>query len=536
MNRKIVLIGLPSSGKSKTAGILAQALRTDWVDTDLALEQRYGKDIPWIFQELGEDGFRALEHAVIAEALRGPARIISLGGGAPCYEPNRKLLRNHTVYYLQADPDYLSARQENRSQKSNIKKDEQVRPLLEGDVRQRMRDLYAQRKDIYESLATVTIDAQQKRQKMAQEIMASESVLSQSIMVETPQSAYPVSFSTDMGQQVEAILPAKAGKVLILTAPPVRFRAESLANRLQKQGRTATVLELPDGEAAKQLEVLASVWDAAATAGLERSDLIIAMGGGATTDLGGFAAATWLRGINLLTVPTSLLAMVDAAIGGKTGIDWSTGKNLIGAFYPPVGVALDYTALDTLPVPNLVEGLAEAVKCGFIADTEILKIALDQPDTLSDPRSSQLQEVIRRAVIVKAEVVGADLYESGPREFLNYGHTLAHAIEAVENFRFPHGLAVSIGMVYAAHLAAIMGVGPQELPELMTKLLNGLGLPVTYTSHRFEELVPFMLNDKKVRDKTLRFVLLRDLAQPFVQEVTDIAALQEAATRTGIML
>ncbi|MDD7541852.1 MAG: 3-dehydroquinate synthase [Mobiluncus porci] len=534
MTRKIVLIGLPTSGKSKTAGLLAQALHADWVDTDLVIEQRFGKKIPWIFREIGEDGFRCLEYQVVKDALSGPARIVSLGGGAPTFPATRNLLAGHTVYYLKASPDFLSDRQEQRSQKSAKKKTAQVRPLLAGDARQRMRELYDGRKDIYEKIASVVIDAEKKRQEMAADIIAAESSAGDTVWVQGAKP-YRVVFGEDLAGEVADLVPARARKILILAAPPVVSLAEELAQNLTSvEGREVKVMVLPDGEAAKQLPVLSSVWDAAAAFEMERGDLIIPLGGGATTDLGGFAAATWLRGIDVLQVPTTLLAMVDAAIGGKTGIDWTTGKNLVGAFHPPVGVAVDFTTLQTLPRENVIEGLAEALKCGFIRDPEILEIAREAGSDLTAVDSPRLREVIFRAVQVKAAVVSEDLYESGLREYLNYGHTLAHAIEKAEDFRFPHGLAVAIGIVFAAHLGALLGIGPRDLPRTVVERLEAVGLPTTYSGKTFTELKPLMYADKKVRGGELRFVLLEEIGRPTVVPVSATDALQEAARLTGI--
>lgn len=536
MTRKIVLMGLPTSGKTKTARLLAQMLHATWVDTDLEIERRFGKAIPWIFKELGEEGFRALEYAVVRDVLRGPAQIVSLGGGAPTYVPTRELLHGHTVYYLKADPDFLVDRRGGRAGRPGSHKGTQVRPLLAGDLRKRMHELYRERRDIYESNASVVIDAQRKSGEIANAIITQEETLAGRLWVSTPSQPYAVSFGQDLNSQVTDLMKAHTKKVLVLSAPPVASAANSLALHLDSLGKHVTVKVLPDGEAAKQLPVLSEVWEAAASAGLERRDLVVALGGGATTDLGGFAAATWLRGIDLITVPTTLLAMVDAAVGGKTGIDWSTGKNLVGAFYPPIGVAVDFTTLRTLSPQHLREGLAEALKCGFIRDQQILDIAQDNAPALLDPDSPSLREIIRLAVTVKADVVSADLYESGQREHLNYGHTLAHAIERVEDYRFPHGLAVSIGMVFAANLATVLGLGSKDLSARLREQLEAVGLPTTYTDHTFAELLPVMFSDKKVRGGQLRFVLLEDWGKPVVVPVADSQALVKAAELTGIPL
>lgn len=532
MSRKIILIGMPTSGKTKTAGVLSQALHLNWADTDLLIEEKYGHPIPWIFENLGESGFRALEYQVVAEAIAGSAEIISLGGGAVTYPPTADLLRGHTVYYLQASPDFLADLQEQRERKSS-KNPQPSRPLLAGNLRQKMRDLYQQRRAIYEKLATVVIDAEKNRRDMAAEIVTAHRQAENVIWVEGSQP-YQVVLGEDLVGQVARIAPA-AGKALILSAPQVLGLAENLASSLRDtHGMDTRVMTLPDGEACKQLPVLQSVWQEAAEFGLERRDLIIPVGGGATTDVGGFAAATWLRGVNLLTVPTTLLGMVDAAIGGKTGIDWSTGKNLVGAFYPPVGVAVDFRALATLPRPQVVAGMGEALKCGFIRDREILRIAEASGAALVDVKNLQLHEVIRRAIRVKAEVVSADLYESGQREHLNFGHTLAHAIELAENYHFAHGEAVAIGMVFAAHLGVLLGVTPAEIPGEIVQRLESVGLPTSYHAHNFQDLLPKMRADKKIRGGVLRFVLLQDVGKPIVEPVADSAILAEAARLTGI--
>ncbi|MCU9995335.1 3-dehydroquinate synthase [Mobiluncus mulieris] len=536
MVRKIILMGLPTSGKTKTAGILSQALKLGWVDTDLMIEEKFGHSIPWIFKNLGEPGFRALEHQVMSEAIAGSAEIISLGGGAVTYPPTAALLQGHTVYYLKASPEFLSRRLRHHQlgHPQHGRQGTPERPLLAGDAAQRLQELYAERREIYDRLATVVIDAEKKRSEMAADIVAAEQRAASEISVEGSRP-YRVMLGTDLAAGVMSLLPEDVGKILILAAPPVVGIAEELGSGLrQNSGVETRIMTLPDGEACKQLAVLSSVWQEAAEFGLERRDAIIPVGGGATTDLGGFAAATWLRGVKVLPVPTTLLGMVDAAVGGKTGIDWNTGKNLVGAFYPPVGVAVDFRLLATLPPTQVRAGLAEALKCGFIRDSEILRLADAAGTTLVDVKSPQLHEVIRRAIKVKAEVVSADLYESGAREYLNFGHTLAHAIELAQDYRFAHGEAVAIGMVYAAHLGVLMRMTPPELPGQIVRRLEAVGLPVSYSAHRFEELLPKMLADKKVRGGVLRFVLLQGVGQPTVVSVQDTSILEQAACLTGI--
>jgi 3-dehydroquinate synthase len=233
------------------------------------------------------------------------------------------------------------------------------------------------------------------------------------------------------------------------------------------------------------------------------------------TDLAGFVAACWLRGVRWVPVATSLLGMVDAAVGGKTGVNTAAGKNLVGAFHPPVGVLCDLSTLDELPPVDLVAGLAEVVKCGFIADPAILNLIEADPAAATDPTGPVLPELVERSVRVKARVVGEDLTESGLREILNYGHTLAHAIEKVEGYRWRHGHAVSVGLVFAAGLGERSGRLDPATAGRHRSVLASLGLPVSYPGG-FDELLAAMRVDKKARGAKLRFVVLDGLARPSI--------------------
>ncbi len=286
--------------------------------------------------------------------------------------------------------------------------------------------------------------------------------------------------------------------------------------------RDLTVLMVPDGEEAKTAEVANSCWEALGEEGFTRSDVVVTLGGGATTDLGGFVAASWLRGVRVVHVPTTLLAMVDAAVGGKTGINTEAGKNLVGAFHEPSGVLCDLGLLESLPRAELVSGLAEVVKCGFIADPEILRIVEEtDPDALV-PSSAELRELVERAIQVKIDVVVADLKETGGsgghpgREALNYGHTLAHAIERAEGYTIRHGEAVAIGCVYVAELAHRAAALSSDLVERHRTAFGRVGLPTTYDAAPFDHLLATMRVDKKARGDRLRFVVLDDVARPTI--------------------
>lgn len=303
-------------------------------------------------------------------------------------------------------------------------------------------------------------------------------------------------------------------RVAIVHPPTIVATAEAIRQRLHAAGVDTHLVAIPDAEAGKALAVAGFCWDALASMGLDRGGTVVALGGGAVTDLGGFVAATWMRGVRLVNVPTTLLGMVDAAIGGKTGINIDAGKNLVGSFHEPSTVLVDLTTLRTLPADHLVAGMAEIIKGGFIADPKILDLVEDDPKAALDPDGDVLAELVRRKVQIKADVVAADLRESGLREILNYGHTLGHAIERREDYTWRHGAAVSVGLVFAAELARIAGRLDDATADRHRAVLESIGLPTSYDASALPELTQSMLVDKKTRAGRLRFVVLDALAQP----------------------
>ena len=272
-------------------------------------------------------------------------------------------------------------------------------------------------------------------------------------------------------------------------------------------------IKVPDGEAGKSPEVLLSIWQKLGELGLNREDLIIGIGGGTVTDLAGFAAASWLRGIDWLAIPTTIAGMVDAAVGGKTGINSSHGKNLIGAFHSPVGVLIDLKWIESLSERDVAAGMAEVVKCGFIADSQILHL-LEHKSLKDVCNDVELQlELIHRAVSVKASVVGEDFKESYLREILNYGHTLGHAIEKHSNYSVRHGEAVAIGMCFVAELAVSKIGLSHEVLDRHYKILQSLKLPTGYEASAWSDLLSTMGLDKKVKSGALRFVAIEEIGK-----------------------
>jgi 3-dehydroquinate synthase len=320
-----------------------------------------------------------------------------------------------------------------------------------------------------------------------------------------------------VGRDLTARLPPLLGsaeQVAVLYAAPLRSRADAVTAALREAGLAVLPIEVPDAEAGKSVEVASRCWDALGGANFTRTDAVVGVGGGAVTDLAGFVAAGWLRGVPWVPVATSLLGMVDAAVGGKTGVNTAAGKNLVGAFHPPAGVLCDLDALVGLSAQDLTAGLAEVVKCGFIADPEILNRIEADPTQATSP--TVMRELVERAVWVKANVVSEDLREAGPREILNYGHTLGHAIEKVEGYRWRHGEAISVGMVFVAELARQAGRLDETTAQRHREVLGALGLPVSYPAAVWPELLATMRVDKKSRGARLRFVVLDGLARPSI--------------------
>lgn len=350
---------------------------------------------------------------------------------------------------------------------------------------------------------------------------------------------YPVVIGRHLLGELPALLGDAVRQVLVIHPAALATTATTIREDLTAQGYRVLLAEVPDAESAKTAQVAAFCWGVLGQADFTRSDAVIGVGGGATTDLAGFVASTWLRGVRLVQVPTTLLAMVDAALGGKTAINTAEGKNLVGTFYPPVGVLCDLAALESMPRHDYVAGLAEVVKCGFIADPQILDLVEGAGDLVTDPvrasSSAVLAELVERAVAVKVAVVGQDLREAGLREILNYGHTFGHAIEHVERYQWRHGAAISVGMVFVAELARLAGRLDESVVDRHRQVLSGLGLPTSYRGDRWDQLLTAMRRDKKTRGDLLRFVVLDDIARPGRLEGPDpallLAAYAEVAER-----
>lgn len=331
----------------------------------------------------------------------------------------------------------------------------------------------------------------------------------------TGTDSYDVLVGRNLLDQVPALL-SGAKKVLIVHPVGLAVSAEALRDSLLAAGFETVLAGVPDSEDAKRIEVAAFCWGILGKSEFSRTDMVIGFGGGAITDLAGFVAATWLRGVGIVQIPTTLLSMVDAAIGGKTGVNTAEGKNLVGVFHSPKAVLVDLETLHTLARNELIAGFAEVVKCGFISDTKILDLIEEDLMRATNQNTDLFLELVTRSIQVKANVVAVDFREQGLRETLNYGHTLGHAIELAERYKWRHGAAVSIGMVFAAELAHINGRLSNAAVERHRNILSSLGLPITYPSDKWPQLLANMRIDKKARAGNLRFIVLDEIGKPTV--------------------
>lgn len=534
----VVLVGPMGVGKSTVGELLAARLGTTYRDTDADVVAEAGKPIAEIFYDEGEDHFRALERRAVAAALTGHAGVLSLGGGAVLDGATRELLADRPVVYLSMDVDEAVRRVGLGA----------ARPLLAVNPRRQWRELMDARRHLYEEVArTVVATDENTPEEVAQAIIdalelpegqAAPGVESTGMTQQSPTriqvagSAGSDPYEVLVGHQLLGELPQligdRAKRVAVLHPEALAETGEAVRQDLADQGYEAIAIQLPNAEEAKTVEVAAYCWKALGQTGFTRTDVIIGIGGGATTDVAGFVAASWLRGVRWIAIPTTVLGMVDAAVGGKTGINTAEGKNLVGAFHPPAGVLCDLAALDSLPVHDYVSGMAEIIKAGFIADPVILDLIEADPEAARTPAGPHTAELIERSIRVKAEVVSSDLKESGLREILNYGHTLGHAIEKNERYKWRHGAAVSIGMVFAAELGRLAGRLDDATADRHRTILESVGLPLTYRGDQWPKLLENMKVDKKSRGDLLRFIVLDALGKPTVLEGPDPAVLLAA--------
>lgn len=538
------------SGKTTVGKILAEQLEVGFVDTDDVFVEHHGV-IANYFTEHGESAFRDQEEQIIADVLRrDDLGVISVGGGAVLRAANRQLIHDHgyVVFLDVSEADAL----ERLGDGTN-------RPVLAGDPAGNWSRIRAARHEHFMNSAhrvvdTTGLDADAVATKIVQ---GYQQFLSRKTTQSMPEPSshhnadqptvikvsggsenevrggYDVVVGRGLLSQLPDILGHQPHRVAIILPRALRATGDVVKSALDDAGYNAILVEIPDSEEGKHIEVASFCWQVLGQSDFTRSDAIVSVGGGAVSDLAGFVAATWLRGVRVIHMPTTLLGMVDASVGGKTGINTAEGKNLVGSFHPPAGVLADLDTLLTLPKNELISGLAEVIKCGFIADGKILDLIEENMSQVTNPHAPVLRELIERSIQVKADIVGQDLKESNLRQMLNYGHTLGHAIELAERYQYRHGAAVAVGMVFAAELARSVGRLDDETVDRHKRILEGVGLPTSYQGDRWATLLDGIRRDKKNRGEQLRFVILEGQGSPTIYDVPDesllFAAYQEIA-------
>jgi len=514
----VILIGMMGSGKTTVGRLLAKQLGKSFIDSDEEIQRRTGVTIPHIFDVEGEEGFRQRESAVLEDLSERSDLVLATGGGAILSAHNREVLKaSGTVVYLKSNVHDLWQRTRHDTS----------RPLLQtADPRAKLQELFEQRDPLYAEIADIVmhtgkqsvhvllIRLQQRLQEMNARSNFGEDESMKTLSVGLAERSYPIHIGNDLLNKPELLLPYLPRKrtVIVTNTTVAPLYLEQLTEILAKHQIQVEKIVLPDGEQYKNSDSMNKIYDALLRSRCERSTPIIALGGGVIGDMAGFAAASYLRGVPFIQIPTTLLSQVDSSVGGKTGINHPLGKNMIGAFYQPLVVLADVTTLDTLPDKELRAGMAEVIKYGLIRDLPFLEWLEANIEKLLSRDKATLQYAIARSCQNKAEVVGVDERESGERALLNLGHTFGHAIENGMGYGvWLHGEAVATGTVMAADLSHRLGWLSLEDVARVRKLFERAGLPTVGPKLGAEKYMQLMGLDKKVADGKIRFVLLKSL-------------------------
>lgn len=495
MKEWILIYGPPAAGKTRLSRRLAESLKLPYIDLDAAIEARAGRTIPEIFADDGEVGFRWLETEALKQALAGSPGVLALGGGALLDEGNRhRAEAAGQVVCLRAGFDTIIER---------LGQGSGGRPLLDGNAQAQLQDLLERRREHYESFPRqIWVDGLDEEAAVGQ-VQAEIG----RFRVRGMGDEYDVRIGGEVLAQLGSHLlhAGLRGPVVLVCDDNVdRLYGEQAQVSLEAQGYSTHRVVFPAGETQKTLRTIEQLWSEFLSHGLERESTVVALGGGVVSDLAGFAAAVYLRGVKWVAVPTTLLAMVDAALGGKTGADLPQGKNLIGAFSPPALVLADPLVLGSLPMDELRNGLAEVIKHGLLADAALFEICHRGWEAVT----TGLDLIVRRAAAVKIGVINRDPYEKGERAALNLGHTLGHAIEAASGFRLSHGQAVAIGTAAATRLSEKLGLAIPGLATNVQETLEGFGLPVYIPPDLDRKLISAYIKvDKKISDGRLQVIL-----------------------------
>ena len=532
----IFLVGLMGAGKTTIGRILARKLGKRFIDSDHEIEARTGASIPWIFEIEGEESFRRREAEVIRDLTAQDGIVLATGGGAVLDPASRAFLKARgRVVYLRANVSSIMLRTSH----------DKNRPLLQtADPRKKLEELTAQREPLYREIADLVIDTGRPNvQSMVQTILAQLSALDHSgagaarsddeqasmneqsritLNVDLGERSYPITIGAGLLSDPALLGQHIAGrKVAIVTNTTVApLYLEQVAAPLRAAGRDVHAIILPDGEEHKNWASLMQVFDALLANKCDRKTTLVALGGGVIGDLTGFAAASYMRGVPFVQIPTTLLSQVDSSVGGKTGLNHPLGKNMIGAFYQPRAVLADTATLATLPARELSAGLAEVIKHGAIIDAAFFEWIEHNIGALMARQPQALAHAISRSCEIKADVVRQDEREGGLRAILNFGHTFGHAIEAGLGYgQWLHGEAVGCGMVMAAELSHRAGLVDAATVARMRALVAAAGLPTEAPDLGVERWLELMEVDKKNEGGAIKFILMKPLGSPSIQGV-----------------
>ena len=500
----IFLYGPPGTGKSTIGRILARNLKLPFIDLDHIIKTNAGMSIPEIMHEQGEPAFRDIETSALQGLINEKESVIALGGGALLRDENRIFAESHgRVVLLMAELPTLLERLQNDSGK---------RPLLVGELSEKLTSLLAKRSEHYNSFSLL-IHVDEKT--------ADQNAYATQVILGRHHLSAMGGYDVIVGQVGN--LPY-ANSIIVTDENIAKFQLEKIESVLRASGCEPKSIIIPAGEEHKNLETVSRLWKSFLDHGLDRKSTIIALGGGVIGDLAGFAASTYMRGINWIGIPTTLLSMVDASLGGKTGFDLPEGKNLIGSFHPPKLVLADPGFLLTLTERELRSGMAEVVKHGIISDPELFTLCSRGLDWVKD----NLEAIVKRAMAVKIKVIEEDPYEKGIRAALNLGHTVGHAVELVSKFNLRHGEAIAIGTVVEAKYAERKGIASNGLADKIAETMSALGLPIHIPEEMpREEVIRAMRVDKKKSAKAIRFALPVEIGKVELVDVTDLEEVLE---------
>ena len=527
---QIILNGFMASGKTTIGRYLAERLNLPFVDLDHSIEIEQGKSIASIFEDAGEAHFRALESRKLLQCLSQDG-VLALGGGTLLNPQNLQAV-------LQTDCLLVNTRCDVNDIMKRVQNEDGTRPLLAGDpngIPDKIRSLLQQRETVYNQYDIQINSSTTSPEEAANLIQAFLGI--RQIRINHPGGYYPIWMGRNLLHRIGEMILARreVKRIAIVTNPIVcALYGHVVQKSLETTGIETVLIEIPDGEEGKTLQTVNHIYDALTAFKADRSSMLLALGGGITGDIGGFAAATYMRGIPLIQVPTTWLSMVDSSIGGKTGANLPQGKNLIGAFKQPEMVIMDFDVLATLPKDELLNGFGEFIKHGLIADADLVQQIMAAGKTVSElPDHPKFEQMVAQSLMVKANIVAKDPYEKKERMLINFGHTLAHAIEKASHYEIAHGEAVIMGMWFAAVLSNKVGDFSDEDLNQIDTIYNQYQLPRSMHELSKEELLRYMGLDKKKSTNEYRWILLHKIGEAYIENYSSLEKIASLLDEMG---